>query len=564
MSHAARRRRRSVIGTGLAVLALVAAGCGSDSGVATERVDPPSGTGADTGPGDTDGPGDTAAGPGDTDGPEDTAAGPDDTTPNTVSPDPPIETDGPSESDPPPDDTGGDDPTADAFGWEELLDGVETGLLEVPVDYEDPDGPTFELFVGRRLADDQENKIGSLLVNPGGPGFGGSDFAVYADQIYGEELLENFDIVGWDPRGTGLSEPAIDCVDDYDRYFASTDITPDDEAEQQQIIELAEEFAASCQSANADVIEYVGTNNTARDMDSIRQALGEDTISYFGFSYGSELGATWATLFPDTVRAAVLDGASDPNADSLEGSLQQSAGFEGTLTTYLAQCSEDSSCAFHNGGDAEGAFDALMLALDETPVPSEPDRPDVTRGVALQAVAQAMYSETSWPQLSDALVDAQGGDGAGLLALYDAYYQRAPDGTWGNELEAFQTIVCMDDPERFTVAEDDATAEQFQEVAPRFSPHTTGSYFCSFFPPSIDPRATITGAGAGPVVVVGTTGDAATPLESTRAMADTLEDGRLVVVTADQHTGYGVNECVDDVIHGYLVELDVPAEETEC
>ena len=460
--------------------------------------------------------------------------------------------------------TGTADPSAAAFGWEELYPGVETGLLEVPVDYDDPDGPTFELFVARRLADDQENKIGTLLVNPGGPGFGGSDFAIYADQVYGQPLLERFDIVGWDPRGTGQSEPAIDCIDDYDRYFAGTDITPDDDGERQEIVDLAEEFAQECVSNNSDYIEHIGTNNSARDMDSIRQALGEDEISYFGFSYGSELGATWATLFPETVRAAVLDGASDPNADGIEGSLQQVAGFEATLTTYLAQCSEDRSCPFYNGGDAEDAFDELMESLDEDPIPSEPGRPDVTRGVALQAVGQAMYSESLWPQLSDALVAAQQGDGAGLLQLYDAYFQRQPDGTWGNELEAFQSISCMDDPERLSVAEDDATASEFNEVGPRFAPGTTGSYFCTFFPPSTDPRVDITGAGAGPILVIGTTGDAATPLTSTRAMADTLEDGRLVVVTADQHTGYGVNDCVDQVAHDFLVDLVDPPEETDC
>lgn len=456
------------------------------------------------------------------------------------------------------------EPADDPFGWEEMFPGVETGLLEVPVDYEDPDGETFELFVARRLADDQANKIGSLLVNPGGPGFGGSDFAIYAEQIYGTELLERFDIVGWDPRGTGLSEPSIDCVDDYDRYFAGIDITPDEEAERQEIIDLAEEFATACVERNDPYFAFVGTNNSARDMNAIREALGEDEISYFGFSYGSELGATWATLFPETVRAAVLDGAADPNASGIEGSLQQTAGFEATLTSYLADCSEDVNCAFHNDGDAEGAFDELMVELDENPVPSVPGRPDVTRGVALQAVIQAMYSDALWPQLSQALADAQGGDGAGLLALYDAYFQRAPDGSWGNELEAFQTITCMDDPERLSVEEDDATAPKFNEVAPRIAPGTTGSYFCTFYPPSEDRRVDITGEGAGPIVVIGTTGDAATPLSSTRAMADTLEDGRLVVVTADQHTGYGVNECVDQLVHDYLVDLEIPAEETEC
>ena len=171
---------------------------------------------------------------------------------------------------------------------------------------------TFELNVARHLARSRSERIGSLLVNPGGPGFGGTDFALHADQIYGQALLDHFDIVGWDPRGTGASEPAIDCIDDYDHFFATGDITPDDAAERQQLVDLAKEFATDCVDKNAAYIQYVGTNNSARDMDAIRAALGEEKISYFGFSYGSELGATWATLFPTTVRAAVLDGAVDP------------------------------------------------------------------------------------------------------------------------------------------------------------------------------------------------------------------------------------------------------------
>ena len=460
--------------------------------------------------------------------------------------------------------TGTTDPGDGSLQWTAVDEGVETALLDVPVDYDDPDGAQIELYVARRLADDQANKIGSLLVNPGGPGFGGSDFALFADQIYDEALLERFDIVGWDPRGTGSSEPAIDCVDDYDRYTAGIDITPDDDDEKQAIVDLAEEWAEECATKNAEILPFIGTNNSARDMDAIRQALGEEQISYFGFSYGSELGATWATLFPETVRAAVLDGAADPNADPVESNLQQTRGFEATLATYLAQCSEDTTCPFHNGGDAEGAFDDLMASLDETPVPSAPDRPDVDRGVALQAVIQAMYADSFWPQLSEALAAAQQGDGAPLLELFDAYYQRQADGTWGNELEAFQSIVCMDQVERPTVEESDAEAPLFNEAAPRIAPDTTGDYFCTFYPESVDPRVEITGAGAGPILVIGTTGDPATPLESTRIMADTLEDGRLVIVTADQHTGYNVNECVDDIVHAYLIDLEVPDEESQC
>jgi pimeloyl-ACP methyl ester carboxylesterase len=449
--------------------------------------------------------------------------------------------------------------------WDEFNDAVDVATIEVPVDYQNPNGPRFELFVARYNALDQDNKIGSLLVNPGGPGFGGTDLAFFAAQIFDRPLLDRFDIIGWDPRGTGESDPPIDCIDDYDRYFTEIDSTPETDVEREELVETARSFARECIGNNRDIIQHVGTNNSARDIDAIRRALGEDQISYFGLSYGSELGAAWVTLFPDTVRAAVLDGASDPEADSLESSLQQMAGFDASVATFLARCADDDDCPFHNAGDTERAFEALLDGLDDNPIDSEPGRPPVNRDVAITAVVQAMYSESFWPALERSLAAAQFGDGAGLLALHDSYYQRASDGSYGNELEAFQTISCADTAERLTVEETDAQAELFNEVAPRLSPEgSVGGYFCTFFPESIDPRVTITGAGAGPIVVIGTTGDPATPFESTVRMSNILEDGRLVIVEADQHTGYGVNRCVIDVVNDYLIDLAPPADETEC
>ena len=450
--------------------------------------------------------------------------------------------------------------------WESFDDTVDVATIDVPVDYADPDSETIELFLAKYNAIDQANRIGTLLVNPGGPGFGGSDFAFFASQIFDQPLLERFDILGWDPRGTGESEPAIDCIDDYDRYFNELDATPESDGERQLLVDTAEDFAAACQDNNAEILEFVGTNNSARDMDTIRRGLGEDTISYFGFSYGSELGATWATLFPDTVRAAVLDGASDPNADALESSLQQVQGFESSLATFLTQCSERTTCAFHNDGDAERAFDDLMNRLDADPLPSDGERPPVNRDVATTGVVQAMYSESFWPVLEQSLAAAaDAGDGSGLLELADRYYQRMPDGTYGNELEAFQVISCADTSERKSIEEADAENELFTEVAPRLvPPGSAGGYFCTFFPPAVDPRVDITGAGAGPIVVIGTTGDPATPFDSTVRMSNTLEDGRLVIVEADQHTGYGVNRCVIDLVNDYLIDLEAPADETEC
>ena len=450
------------------------------------------------------------------------------------------------------------------IAWEEFDDGVDVGTLDVPVDYADPDGATFELFLARYNALDQDDKIGSLLINVGGPGFGSTDLAFVAARVFDRPLLERFDIIGWDPRGTGESDPSIDCIDDYDPYFAEIDSTPEDAAEREQLIETAQRFARACVDNNADFIEHIGTNNTARDIDTIRRALGEETISYFGFSYGSELGATWATLFPDTVRAAVLDGASDPEADSTESSLQQLAGFESSLSTFLAQCSDDDTCVFYNDGDAEGALERLLADLDANPVESSDGRPPVNRDVATTAIVQAMYSETFWPALEQSLASAADGNGSGLLALFDSYYQRAPDGTYGNELEAFQAISCADTVERDTIEDIEADSALYTEVAPRLAPEGSIGFFCSFFPEAIDPRAEISGAGAGPIVVIGTTGDPATPFESTVRMSEVLEDGRLVIVEADQHTGYGVNRCVIEAVNDYLVDLSPPDSGLEC
>jgi pimeloyl-ACP methyl ester carboxylesterase len=459
-------------------------------------------------------------------------------------------------------------PGDDVFQWERFgkSDRGQIGNLTVPLDYANPEAGTINLFVARHLADKPEQRIGTLLVNPGGPGFGGSALATNPEFYFSQTLIDRFDIVGWDPRGTGLSEPAIDCIDDYDRFFSTTDITPDNDAERQQAADIVEEFTESCIERSGDVLQFMGTNNSARDMNAIREALQVPTISYFGFSYGSELGATWATLFPKTVRAAVLDGAIDPNAESTVQSRQQSVGFESTLTTFLAQCSSDSACAFHNDGNAEAAFDTLMTSLDEQPIPSVKDRPDINRVVALWAVGQALYSDSLWNSLEAALSDAQKGDGKGLLELYDDYFERLADGTYDNALEAFQVISCIDDPERLDVAAEDAVALEIAKVAPRFAPNTVGSYMCTFFPEAEDPRIVVTGVGAGPVLVMGTTGDPATPLDSTRAMAASLDDGRLVIVNANQHTGYAANECSIDVVDNYLIDpvADAPADGTRC
>ena len=456
------------------------------------------------------------------------------------------------------------DPIDYSIEWQESGGSIDEGWITVPTDYADPQGDTIDLYLVRHRAP-EDSRIGPLLANRGGPGASGALLGENATSWFRPDITDNFDVIGWDPRGTGRSEGAVDCIDDdeHDDFFSTLDATPDNDGEREALVSLAEEFAERCSTAVRD-LQYVGTNNSARDMDAIRQALGEDQISYFGFSYGSELGGVWATMFPTTVRAAVFDGAADPNAETLEQTRQQWVGFEAALNTFLTACSANSSCAFYNDGDAQGAFDALLVSLDANPAPTVAGRVPVDVGVAVVAVVQSMYSDRYWTALEHALEDAAAGDGAGLLQLHDAYFDRQSDGSYGNLLEALQAITCADDPARPTVAESDADAAELADVAPRLFPFTTGSYFCTFFPESLDPRIDITGDGAGPIVVIGTTGDPSTPLASSRAMAETLEDGRLVIVEANQHTGYRVNGCVDDIVHEYLVQLVPPADGTEC
>ena len=451
----------------------------------------------------------------------------------------------------------------DPFAWFDVGDGIEEGQLEVPLDYDDPSGDTLLLTVARHRAVDPDQRIGTLLVNPGGPGFSGTGLAYGAESIYGQDVLDRFDIVGWSPRGTGYVQ-WVDCIDDYDPYFG-IDSSPDTVAEFDDLVAAAEGFAEGCAELSGDLLPHIGTADSARDMNAIREALGEDTISYFGFSYGSELGAVWATMFPDTVRAVVLDGAADPTVNYLQQQIQQAAGNEAAFATFLTQCSAAPDCAFHNDGNAEGAFDRLHAEIDANPVVVERDRTPVTQGVLLTAVAESLYDASDWPRLEAALADLQDGDGAAILELYDQYYGYWGDG-WDDALEAYFAISCLDDPGATSVEELFSHEAEFVAAAPRFGRAWMAELvICAVWP---EPQArydTITGAGAGPILVVGTTGDAATPLESSRNMARALEDGHLVVVNADQHTGYGVNRCVEVAVDGYLVDPEAPlADEIDC
>ena len=244
--------------------------------------------------------------------------------------------------------------------------------------------------------------------------------------------------------------------------------------------------------------------------------------------------------------------------------MAQAKGFEGQLSAFLTACSKNTACEFYNNGKSADAFDALLVSLNNKPLVVSADRTPVTQGVAFSAVAQAMYSDSNWPQLEQALADAQQGNGAGLLSLYDDYYQRKADGSYGNELEAFLAISCLDDPSATSIEDVDAAVPAYIAAAPRLGANFGYGYSCALWPVRPATKVDVTGSGAGPIVVIGTTGDPATPLASTRKMAASLEKGILLIVEANQHTGYGANGCINTAVDSYLIDLTIPVSGTTC
>lgn len=450
--------------------------------------------------------------------------------------------------------------------WTEVDGGVEEATLVVPANHNEIDGQTLDIRVLRRPADDEATRIGSLIVNPGGPGFGADIMVVGAEDYFDPEILNSFDIVGFDPRGTGASRPAIDCIDDYDSVDAATDLTPSDEAARKAQIVAVTTQAQNCIERTGEAIVHMTTASTARDIDVLRRALGEEKISFFGTSYGCRLGATWATLFPETVRFAVLDGCEDPQADALESIRQQATGFQASIETFIETCIDaGTECPIPHDGDPTAALRELWTRAGAEGIPSLPGRPTVNESVLSTAITVSMYSEDIWPTFATAVAMALEGDGSLLTQLADAYTQRREDGTWGNELEALSVITCMDQVQSPTTEEWSTLYSELTTIAPLVFPEGVFSFpICDVLPESPDEPVTITGEGTPELLVIGNTGDPATPFASTERMADALASSVLVAVESNNHGGYGTNDCINDIVHRYLIDGTIPAVGTRC
>ncbi|HEY9367300.1 alpha/beta hydrolase [Streptomyces sp.] len=446
----------------------------------------------------------------------------------------------------------------------------ECAFMNAPLDYADPGGETIELALIRAKARNTANRIGSLLFNFGGPGASGvTGLPSFAKEF--ESLRSRYDLVSFDPRGVGRSE-AVECLDDreLDAYYAA-DASPDDDAEEKTLTDNLKKYAAGCEKNSGAALPHVGTENAARDLDLMRQVLGDDKLYYFGISYGTELGGVYAHLFPKNVGRVVLDAVVDPNAGVEDGALGQARGFQLALDNFAKDCvARGDECRLPGSSVAEieSFITGLLAELDKKPIQGIGDR-QLTQTQATNGIAQALYSTEYWPYLEQGLDEADGGQGGLLLALSDSMNGRNEQGQYSNIQAANAAVNCVDFKERYSVAQAKAKLPEFREASPVFGDFMGWAMSsCSQWPVGgAWDHPDVSAPGSAPIVVVGTTGDPATPYEGAKAMVEALGEGVGVEMTyeGEGHGAYtGGSACVKAAIDAYLLNGRVPAAGTVC
>jgi pimeloyl-ACP methyl ester carboxylesterase len=458
--------------------------------------------------------------------------------------------------------------TTSALVWHDC-NGGQCATLRVPLDYTRPAGAQIQLALLKVPARDQGRRIGSLLVNPGGPGASGVDLARGIAGQLPSELRSRFDIVGWDPRGTGDST-AVDCGERLDYLFAP-DASPDNAVEQHAVESASKQFADACARGSGPLLPFISSDATAQDMDRIRAAVGDDKLTYLGYSYGTYLGTLYAHAFPGRVRALVLDGAVDPALSARELTIQQAQGFELALNDFFTDCADNRGCAFYSNGDPQRAYESLEARIDAHPIVSRHGSRTRVLGPTQYelGVTEALYGgRATWPLLATALAHARSGDPTDLLGLFDDTVHRDAGGQYSNEYPAFLAISCLDGPSLGNLD----TVRQIEADARIAAPHfgasnVTLSLPCEFWPvPPVHPTAgPISAPGAPPIVVIGTTGDPATPVAWARGLATELGSGRLLLHRGEGHTAFPAGDsCLDGAVVDYLVRLVAPTDGTTC
>lgn len=452
--------------------------------------------------------------------------------------------------------------------WKACRDGAWCASLRVPLDYAEPSGRAIRIAVLKVPALDQSRRIGSLVVNPGGPGASGVDYASGAASVFGAELRRAYDVVGFDPRGVGESTPVQCGSDEQLNALVESDPDPETAVERATVDSLVRGLGTSCLQDSGDLARHVSTVEVARDLDVLRAVLGDSRLGFFGASYGTFIGATYADLFPRRVGRMVLDGAVNPASSTVELGLVQSRGFEVALRAYVGACVQQREC-FLGSTVATGVrrVGDLLQQTERTPLAASQGR-EVTGGEAFYGLIYPLYDTSTWPVLDQVLEKALDGDGSLLLTVADAYLRRDSKERYANNsFEAFNAVTCLDRDDGVPSSQVPRYLARFEEASPTFGRiFAAGISTCSVWPIHSGRRpAPVRAPGSPPVLVVGTTRDPATPLVWARALADQLPRGVLVTRDGDGHTGYGRgSRCVDETVERYLVSGTVPRRDVSC
>lgn len=454
--------------------------------------------------------------------------------------------------------------------WAECDDdsSMECATVEVPVDYSAPQGESIDLAVARSAEADPDQPV--MLINPGGPGGSGVDMvADQLDYVSTSRLREAYTIVGFDPRGVSRSAP-VECLND-EQMDAQRQIDADPStADGLDVMrEASAELAAACEENTGEILGFVDTASSAQDMDVLRAVLSEDeALNYLGFSYGTKLGATYADLFPENVGRMVLDGALDPSLPEEEVTLGQAAGFEQALASWSEWCAGQGGCNAGSTPDevVETVRDVLA-EVEQDPMTAQDGR-SVPASTFVTGFITPLYSEQSWPSLAVGFNEALDGDPSTLLQFADLNAGRDADGNYSSNIQsAFTAINCLDYPTHDDEAAMTEHAAELDEASPTFGQYLAyGGVACSDWPyePTNLPQE-MNAEGSAPIVVIGTTGDPATPYEWSSRLAEQLDSGVMVTNEGEGHGAYSpTNSCIASLVDEYFIEGTVPEDGVTC
>ena len=449
--------------------------------------------------------------------------------------------------------------SATDFEWSSCYQVYECGMLSVPLNYENPGGELIEISLIRITAS-KSSSLGPLLVNFGGPGVSGTEMVNLYGSLW-EFAFPEFDVIGFDPRGVGLSTQ-VNCPNDLDD---DRDWTFEDGEDVSNLFKEARLHVKECLEMSGELALHVGTNNVARDMDQIRLALGEEQITYLGYSYGTRIGAVYASLFPNHVRAMILDGAVAPSDQVSAFSPVQGLGFETAWNRFSKNCNEDTNCALNEFGGAENAFSIADELLSVSNLKALDER-ELTRGEFHFGTASALYSPYSWPDLVNGLYAIiSDADGSIHQILADELSGRRENGTYDNSQSVLFLVNCADDPLRPSDEEIASAVDAVADQLPHFGPSFRGQTGCAGLDEALDPLHVGQADLDVPALVISMEGDPATPLEWGPGLVEAMGNAVLITSDGDGHGAFLTNsDCVTDVVFDYLINFRVPENGWSC